>query len=66
MPHENINSYLSELEQHKNKPIIIYCRSGRRAKLAMKVLQEHDFTDVMHLEGDILGWNEAGLTLEQM
>ncbi|NDW22582.1 rhodanese-like domain-containing protein [Alteromonas hispanica] len=66
MPHENINSYLSELEQHKNKPIIIYCRSGRRAKLAMKVLQEHDFTDVMHLEGDILGWNEAGLALEQM
>ncbi len=66
MPHENINGYLSELEQHKNKPIIIYCRSGRRAKLAMKVLQEHDFTDVMHLEGDILGWNEAGLALEQM
>lgn len=66
MPHENINGYLSELEQHKNKPIIIYCRSGRRAKLAMKVLQEHDFTDVMHLEGDILGWNEAGLALKQM
>lgn len=66
MPHENIDGYLSELEQHKNKPIIIYCRSGRRAKLAMKVLQEHDFTDVMHLEGDILGWNEAGLALEQM
>jgi rhodanese-related sulfurtransferase len=66
MPHENINGYLSKLEQHKNKPIIIYCRSGRRAKLAMKVLQEHDFTDVMHLEGDILGWNEAGLALEQM
>ncbi|AUC89362.1 rhodanese-like domain-containing protein [Alteromonas sp. MB-3u-76] len=66
MPHENINGYLSKLEQHKNKPIIIYCRSGRRAKLAMKVLQEHDFTDVMHLEGDILGWNETGLALEQM
>lgn len=66
MPHENIDGYLSELEQHKNKPIIIYCRSGRRAKLAMKVLQEHDFTEVMHLEGDILGWNEAGLALEQM
>ena len=33
--------------------IIICCRSGRRAKLAMKVLEELDFSEVMHLEGDV-------------
>jgi len=54
------------LQEYKDKPIILYCRSGRRAKLAMKVLQEQDFTDVMHLEGDILGWNEAGYAVEKM
>jgi rhodanese-related sulfurtransferase len=66
MPHENINDYLSELEGHKNKPIIIYCRSGRRAKLAMKVLEELDFSEVMHLEGDMLGWSAAGMTVDRM
>ena len=66
MPHENINDYLSELENHKNKPIIIYCRSGRRAKLAMKVLEEADFSEVMHLEGDMLGWSAAGMTEDRM
>ena len=66
MPHENINDYLSELEGHRNKPIIIYCRSGRRAKLAMKVLEELDFSEVMHLEGDMLGWSAAGMTVDRM
>ena len=66
MPHKSIDEYISDLQEHKDKPIILYCRSGRRAKLAMKVLQEQDFTDVMHLEGDILGWNEAGYPIEQM
>ena len=66
MPHENINDYLSELEGHKDKPIIIYCRSGRRAKLAMKVLEDLDFSEVMHLEGDMLGWSAAGMMVDRM
>ena len=66
IPHENINAYLNELEDHKDKPIIIYCRSGRRAKLAMKVLQKLDFSEVRHLEGDMLGWNAAGMAVNRM
>ncbi|MEC8375637.1 MAG: rhodanese-like domain-containing protein [Pseudomonadota bacterium] len=57
---------MSELEGHKDKPIIIYCQSGRRAKLAMKVLQKLDFTEVMHLEGDMLGWSAAGMAVDRM
>ncbi|WP_338518605.1 rhodanese-like domain-containing protein [Alteromonas gracilis] len=66
MPHENINEYVSELEGHKDKPIIIYCRSGRRAKLAMKILEELDFSEVMHLEGDMLGWSASGMSVDSM
>lgn len=66
MPHDNINDYIADLEGHKDKPIIIYCRSGRRAQLAMKVLQDMDFSEVMHLEGDMLGWSAAGLTIDRM
>ncbi|BCO20235.1 rhodanese-like domain-containing protein [Alteromonas sp. McT4-15] len=66
MPHENINDYVNDLKDHKDKPIIIYCRSGRRAKLAMKVLEELDFSEVMHLEGDMLGWSAAGMSVDRM
>ncbi|KXJ60202.1 MAG: sulfurtransferase [Alteromonas sp. Nap_26] len=66
MPHDSINDYIADLEGHKDKPIIIYCRSGRRAQLAMKVLQDMDFSEVMHLEGDMLGWSAAGLTVDRM
>lgn len=66
IPHDEIGNYLAELEMHKGKPIIVYCRSGRRAKLAMKVLTERSFPEVRHLEGDILGWSSAGLPLESM
>ena len=66
MPHDSINDYIADLEGHKDKPIIIYCRSGRRAQLAMKVLQDMDFSEVMHLEGDMLGWSAAGLPIDRM
>jgi rhodanese-related sulfurtransferase len=36
------------------------------AKLAMKVLEDLDFSEVMHLEGDMLGWSAAGMTVDRM
>lgn len=66
MPYENIDEYLSALDEHKNKPIIIYCQSGRKAKLTIKMLQALDFPDVMHLEGDMLGWNASHMPIERM
>ena len=66
MPQENINDYLTELEGHKDKPIIIYCQSGTQAKLAMKFLKDLDFSEVMHLEGDMLGWNASQMPIDRM
>lgn len=66
MPYDAIDDYINELEGNKEKPIIVYCRSGRRAKLAMKVLEALEFSEVMHLEGDMLGWSAAGLPVDRM
>jgi len=66
MPYDAIDDYINELEGNKDKPIIVYCRSGRRAKLAMKVLEALEFSEVMHLEGDMLGWSAAGLPVDRM
>ena len=45
-------------------PIVVYCRSGYRAGKALEVLSEAGYTNLHHLEGDIKGWEEAGLEME--
>lgn len=66
VPHDNIDRYLASIDNYKNKPVIVYCKSGRRAKLAMKRLQAKQFNNVMHLEGDMLGWGETNLPVEKL
>ncbi|MEG3766178.1 rhodanese-like domain-containing protein [Alteromonas sp. 14N.309.X.WAT.G.H12] len=66
MPHDKIDGYIDQLQDAKDKPIIIYCRSGNRANIAMKKLEQQEFMDVSHLEGDIMGWRESGLPINKM
>ena len=42
----------------------VYCRSGSRSAAAVKRMQAGGFTDVEHLGGGILAWQEAGLPVE--
>jgi rhodanese-related sulfurtransferase len=59
-----ISARLSELEPYKNHKIVVYCRSGRRAKIAEKTLKKAGFSDVYHLNGDMIGWRKAGWPTE--
>lgn len=61
--HNTVANNLSFLAEHKDKMIVVHCRSGRRAITAEKVLQENGFRNVRHLEGDMLGWVKAKLPL---
>jgi adenylyltransferase/sulfurtransferase len=36
--------------------IIVHCKSGGRSERAVRLLQAHGFTDVMHVAGGILAW----------
>ena len=66
IPHDKIDTHISYLKGSHHKPLIIYCRSGRRAKLAIEMLEAQSFNNVSHLEGDMMGWHDAGLPVEQM
>lgn len=63
--HSDIADNLDQLLGYKDKPVVVYCRSGYRAGKAAKVLLKNDFTQVKHLEGDMLGWQEAGQAIEK-
>jgi len=63
IPTHKIQENLSLLKTHKDKMIIVYCRSGRRALITQTLLKQNNFTNIYHLEGDIIGWNKAELPL---
>lgn len=44
----------------RERPIVLYCRSGGRAALAADSLQQMGFTRVVSLAGGIGAWREAG------
>lgn len=55
------NIPLGELDKHyselpKDKPIVFYCRSGRRSANAVTMLREAGFTNVKTLLEGINGW----------
>ncbi len=47
----------------KSKPIFVYCMSGGRSKKAAEKLGDLGFTKIYELQGGIMKWNAAGLSV---
>lgn len=46
---------------HRERAVVIYCRTGGRAALSADNLQKLGFSDVRSIAGGIEAWREAGL-----
>ena len=57
IPVEEIEWELDELEDFKNKPILVYCKIGVRSSVACNFLEEEGFTDLYNLRGGILDFS---------
>jgi rhodanese-related sulfurtransferase len=64
IPHDEVGTRLSELEPYRERGVVLYCQSGRRAGMATQALREAGFENLRHLEGDMQGWKESGLPTE--
>lgn len=51
MPHDQIAERISEISGDRDQPVVVYCRSGRRAGLAKEVLRSNGFTDILNAGG---------------
>ncbi|RPD51254.1 rhodanese-like domain-containing protein [Paracnuella aquatica] len=49
---------IEELEDLKDEPVIVHCRSGKRSMMACMVMDQLGFKDTYNLEGGILEWME--------
>lgn len=54
---EDFSSKMEELD--KNKPVYLYCRSGKRSGLASLILKDLGFKDIVDLEGGYLAWSKT-------
>lgn len=62
IPYDRIGERLAEVP--RDKDVILYCQSGRRAGIAAQALAEHGYSRLFHLEGDIADWKAKGRPLE--
>lgn len=44
-----------------DKPIVTFCRSGRRSALAVDILKKSGLTDVANIKGGMLAWQDQSL-----
>jgi len=64
----NINFYDEDFSEQlqkldKDKPVLVYCRSGKRSGKAAEQLQKLGFKTIFDLKGGITAWKEAELPL---
>lgn len=64
VPHDQIEERLESLAPLRDKDVVVYCHSGRRAGLALDALTKHGFTRLEHLGGDMEGWTDAHRPIE--
>lgn len=59
VPFDVIGANLDSLDAFRDREIVVYCRSGRRAGIAEEALAEAGFTQLRDLEGHMRSW-QAG------
>jgi rhodanese-related sulfurtransferase len=57
VPLNQLPNEIEELNDLKEKPVLVYCATGRRSLMAIKILIQNDFSNIRHLNNGISSWN---------
>jgi rhodanese-related sulfurtransferase len=63
-PLQDLEKRVAELKFHQRKPVLIYCRSGNRSRMAARILKYFGFVQLHHLDRGILQWRRLGYSLQ--
>src|SRR5208282_121144 len=64
IPLKTLPQRACELEDLKNREIVVVCRAGVRSSTGAAILTALGFDQVSNLRGGMLEWNEAGLPVD--
>lgn len=65
IPLGKLRERIGELEKHRERPILVVCRSGQRSASACAMLGKFGFAQACNLEGGVMAWQKASLPLEK-
>ncbi len=65
IPLGKLKDRIGELERHRERPIVVYCRSGQRSASACVLLGKQGFGQAYNLVGGVMAWQKSGLPLEK-
>ncbi len=65
IPLSQLAGRTAELAKFVARPVIAYCESGRRSRMAGSTLAKAGFKEVYSLEGGLAAWKKDGLPLEK-
>jgi rhodanese-related sulfurtransferase len=65
IPFALLDSRMEDLQPHRDRPLLVYCESGRQAAHACARLRSAGFEPVHKLRGGLMAWRSAGLPLER-
>ena len=63
IPFDELPQRAAEIGAETDAPIVLYCRTGRRVRIAETALAEVGYSNLIDLEGHIQEWKAAGLPL---
>jgi rhodanese-related sulfurtransferase len=65
IPLSQLPARQSELAKLVARPVIAYCDSGRRSRMASGTLGKAGFSEIYSLQGGIAAWKKDGLPVEK-
>lgn len=65
IPINGFKNQINQLQKHKDKPLIVSCRSGNQSQAACRLLRKSGFEQTYNLRGGIIAWQSANLPLSK-
>ena len=60
-----LDGRVSELEEHKSRPVIVYCATGPNSARAGAILKKQGFATIYKLSGGMMAWKDASLPVNR-
>lgn len=58
IPMQDLDVHMDQLEPHRERLIVVHCRSGKRSMAVTALLRDRGFANVKSMAGGILRWSK--------
>ena len=65
LPISEFASRVSDLEDHRDRPVLVCCDTGMTTPKAASILRKASFSKVVNLKGGLAAWERESLPLDR-